>query len=766
ESALPEILPVVAIRDVVMFPNMTLPLSVDREKSIRAIEVALKTNKTVLALAQKNSWYDDPKPADIYHFGVASEVTQYLKMPDGTVRVFLQGVKRAAAKRLYFDAQAGSWFAEIQYIEEIIEKNVEIEALMRQTMEAFESYVKLSRRIIIEAAAFLRQIEDPSRLADTIASNLLIKASERQSILEIANARERLEKTLKVLTSENQILSLEEKIHSKVRTQIDKSQKEYYLSEQMKAIQKELHQKDDFQKEIEEIKKNIKKAGLSEDARIAADKEIVRLEKMAPFSPEATVSRTYLDWLVNLPWDIETKDVLDIKLARKILDEDHYGLEKPKERILEYLAVCKLTKTLNGPILCFVGPPGVGKTSIARSIARSMGRKFTRMSLGGVRDEAEIRGHRRTYIASMPGRIIQSISKAKSRNPVFLLDEIDKMGMDWRGDPAAALLEVLDPEQNKEFTDHYLDLSFDISKVMFITTANSLEGIPYSLRDRLEIIEFTGYTHDEKRSIAQEYLLPRQMKEHGMSQEKLEVSAPALDRMIIEYTKEAGVRNLERETATLCRKAAREFVEMLSRVKVDAVNLNKYLGIPKFSHDAPESNAIGVSTGLAWTEHGGEVLAIEVIKFTGKGNLKMTGKLGNVMQESAQAAMSYIKSKGISRINFAKNDFHVHVPEGAVPKDGPSAGIALATALASLVSKRPVKKGVAMTGEITLTGRVLPIGGLKEKVLAAFREKITTVIFPKGNEKDLEDIPQKVKKEMKLISVSHLDEVLKLALGK
>jgi len=761
-AKLPLILPAVIIRDVVMFPGMALPLSVDREKSVAAIEAALASHKHILAVSQKNASNDDPKPEQIFDFGVVSEISQSLKMPDKTIKVFLQGVARAHVKKLYLDDPTGAWFAEVEYVEENVKSSAALTALMRKTLDEFEQYAKVSRRIAVEGVSFLRQIEDPSKLADTIASNIIIKAEDRQELLETVDVEKRLEKILKLLASEIEILSLEEKIHNKVRGQIEKSQKEYYLNEQMKAIQKELNQKDDFHKELDEIRKKIKKNGMSAEARTAAEKELERLEKMAPFSPEATVSRSYLDWLVNLPWAVSTEDVLDIKAARKILDDDHFGLQKPKERVLEYIAVTKLTKALRGPVLCFVGPPGVGKTSLAKSIARAIGRKFVRMSLGGVRDESEIRGHRRTYIGSLPGRIIQSISKAKSNNPVFLLDEIDKMGSDWRGDPAAALLEVLDPEQNKDFSDHYLDVPFDISKVMFITTANTLEGIPYSLRDRLEIIEFSGYTHDEKLSIAHQYLLPKQVALHGLTDAMISVDDGALNRTVREYTREAGVRSLEQQVGTLCRKAARLYVDEGKKVVIKSDNLPKVLGIPKYIHTRPEENGIGVATGLAWTEAGGEVLTIEVSRFKGKGLLTMTGTLGKVMQESAQAALTCVKSSVAAKADFSKTDLHIHVPEGAVPKDGPSAGITIATALASHMRKKPVKKGIAMTGEITITGRVLPVGGIKEKLLAAYREEVKTVLIPKANEKDLEEIPQKVRDAMKIVSVSTFGDVLKL----
>ena len=764
--SLPTVVPAVAIRDVVMFPGMSLPLSVDREKSIAAVELALNTpEKYILAVSQKNAEIEDPKESDIYHFGVIAQITQNLKMPDGSMKIFLQGLARARVTKLEMNSITGSWFATVEYIEEEEDDSPVVQALMRKVLDEFDHYARVSHRIAVEGVSFLRQINDPSKLADTVASNMLVKAAQRQEILEAVHIKDRLEKILKLITSEVEILGLEEKIHSKVRAQIEKNQKEYYLNEQMKAIQKELSQKDDFQKELDSLRAKIKKNGLPPAAKEAAEKEVDRLAKMAPFSPEATVSRTYLDWLVNMPWNKTTEDVLDLKEAKRILDEDHFGLEKPKERILEYLAVNKLTNSLRGPVLCFAGAPGVGKTSLAKSIARALGRKFVRMSLGGVRDESEIRGHRRTYIGSMPGRIIQGISKAKSSNPVFLLDEIDKMGSDWRGDPAAALLELLDPEQNKEFTDHFLDVPYDVSKVMFITTANSLANIPSTLRDRLEIIDFDGYTEYEKHDIVDKYLLPKQMKMHGLKEGQLEVTHDAVALLMREYVREAGVRNLEREIGSLCRKAAKMIVEGAKKVTVTRENLHDFLGVPRYSNFATEENGVGIATGLAWTSVGGETLSIEATKLPGKGQLILTGMLGNVMKESVRAALTYARSRGYGEgIDFDKTDFHVHFPEGAVPKDGPSAGSVITTALTSLLTGLPVKKHLAMTGEVTITGRILPVGGIKEKFLAAYREGVKTILYPHTNEKDVSEVPERVRKEMTLIPVKHMDEVLPLAL--
>ncbi|MCM2267601.1 MAG: endopeptidase La [Elusimicrobiales bacterium] len=766
ETVYPAALPAIAIRDVVMFPHMALPLSVDRPKSVAAIEAALAGGKHLLALAQKKPAVNDPAPGDLYEYGVVSVISQSLKMPDGTMRVFLEGRRRARVKKISLDSASAYLYAEVEYPEEPAEKSPEVIALMRHAVEIFETYVKLGTRITLDSTAFLAQMEDPAKLSDTIAAHSMFGLPEKQEVLETESPRERLEKLVKFLAKEVEILDIEQKIHTRVKTQIEKSQKEYYLNEQMKAIQKELHQKDDFSKELDELKKRIKAAKMPKEAEAAAEKELARLSKMMPFSPETTVSRTYLDWLVSLPWGVETKDEIDLGKAKKILDEDHFGLKKPKDRVLEYLAVCKLTEKLKGPILCFVGPPGVGKTSIARSIARSMGRNFVRMSLGGVRDESEIRGHRRTYVASMPGRIIQSMKKAKSRNPVFLMDEIDKMGTDWRGDPAAALLEVLDPEQNTEFNDHFLDVPFDISKVMFVATANTLWGIPVSLRDRMEIIDFNGYTHDEKIEIAKKFLIPRQLREHGLKEGSLKIDDKGIDAVIRGYTREAGVRNLNREFASMCRRAARRIVESKAEsVKLTPENVGDFLGVPKFLDTKASYNAVGISTGLAWTENGGEVLAVEAVAVPGKGGLTLTGKLGDVMKESAQAAFSYVRSRELAPAAYVNShNFHVHIPEGAIPKDGPSAGVTMATALASLFSGRAVKKNLSMTGELTLTGRVLPIGGLKEKIIASFRDEINTVLFPKANLKELEEIPSEIRSKMRLHPVERMDEVLELAL--
>ena len=767
----PSRLPLLAVRDVVVFPHMVLPLSVGRAKSIRAIEAAMsQTGKRLAVVAQKDVQLEDPQPSELYETGVLTEVVQFLKMPDGTLKVFLQGLVRARTLSLELSAEKGYWEADLDYPRETARTSAELKALMRHAVEVFEEHAKLTRRVAPDVVTALGRIEDAAQLSDTIAANSLSKSSDRQAVLEMLDVQARLEKVIELLRADIEIIALERKIHTRVKSQIEKTQKEYYLTEQMKAIQKELRQKDDFAQEIEDLRKAIAAAKMPKAALESSLKEVARLEKMMPYSPESTVSRTYLDWIIHLPWSKRTRDNLDIERAHNILEADHYDLKKVKDRILEYLAVCKLTRGLKGPILCFVGPPGVGKTSLGRSIARAVGRKFVRMSLGGVRDEAEIRGHRRTYIGSLPGRIIQSLRKAGTRNPLFLLDEIDKMGMDWRGDPAAALLEVLDPEQNWTFLDHFLDVEFDLSQVMFICTANTLEGIPVSLQDRLEVLRFAGYTHNEKRHIARTYLLPKELKAHGIKPGQVEVTDAALDDAIEEYTREAGVRNLEREMATLARKTAKKFVSEGPRaITIDAKDLHEFLGIPKFHKEKNSFNSVGVSTGLAWTEVGGVTMSIEAVAIPGKGELKLTGKLGSVMVESAQAAFSYLKSiskeLGVPPEAYKDLDYHVHVPEGATPKDGPSAGIAIATALASLMSGRAVLPAIAMTGEITLRGRVLPIGGLKEKVLAAHREGLKTILYPEPNTKDLEDVPPEILSELKMVPVKHIQEVLDLSLS-
>ncbi len=768
---MPNILPLLPVRDLVLFPRMVVPLDVSRTKSVKALEEAMASQHLVFVASQKQAETEDPQENDIFQIGTTAKILELLKMPNGQLKILVEGQSRAEVQQ--FRSMNGHGFIEVDVaiLEEKIEITPAVVALMRQCAQLFEQYVKLNRKISIETALSLKTLEDPARFADVIASNLLIKMSDKQPLLELANPEARMQRIAEILHAEIEILNIERRIHNRVRTQIEKTQKEYYLNEQMKAIQKELRQKDDSTKEMDELREKIKAAQMTLEATEAAEKEVTRLEKMMPFSPESTVIRTYLDWLLALPWTRLSEDHLDLASAQTILDEDHYGLDKTKERIVEYLAVLQLVKKIKGPILCFVGPPGVGKTSVARSIARAMGREFAKMALGGVRDEAEIRGHRRTYIGSLPGRVIQSIRKAKTKNPVLLLDEIDKMGTDWRGDPSSALLEVLDPEQNKAFMDHFLDVGFDLSEVFFICTANTLYNIPPSLQDRLEIIRFSGYTEEEKLRIAQDHLLPKQLKDHGLDPHDVTLSKEAIRTLIHEYTREAGVRALERCIATFCRKIAKTLVENhLERpYTAKEEDVRKLLGVPEFSKEKAADNNVGVSTGLAWTEHGGETLAIEVAKMPGKGKLFLTGKLGEVMQESAQAALSFIRANAkkwhIKDSSFKTQDYHIHVPEGATPKDGPSAGTAIATALLSAMTDRPVKKKMAMTGEITLHGRVLPIGGLKEKSLAAYREGMDTVLFPEGNKKDLAEIPEDIKSRLKMVPVKHMEQVLSLALG-
>ncbi|MBZ4687294.1 MAG: ATP-dependent Lon protease [Clostridia bacterium] len=762
-------LPLLPLRGVLVFPYMVIHLDVGRERSVEAIDKAMVEDREIVLAMQKEAQTDDPTENDIYKTGTVAEIKQLLKLPGGTIRVLVEGICRAQIKEFTaFDP-----YIEVEYekLEDDEEKNLEIEALMRNLISKFEEYVKISKKIPPETVVSVVTIEDPGRLVDVIASHLILKITDKQAILETRDIKKRLELACQILSKEIEILELERKINNRVRKQMEKTQKEYYLREQMKAIQKELGEKDDKLSEIEELREQIEKVKMPKEAKEKALKELERLEKMPPMVAEATVVRNYLDWMLSLPWNKQTKDTIDIKKAEKILEEDHYGLKKPKERILEYLAIRKLAKKMKGPILCFVGPPGVGKTSLAKSIARALNRKFIRMSLGGVRDEAEIRGHRKTYVGAMPGRIIQSIKQAGTKNPVFLLDEIDKMGHDFRGDPASALLEVLDPEQNTTFRDHYIEADFDLSKVMFITTANVTHTIPAPLLDRMEMIYIPGYTELEKLKIAQNYLIPKQLKEHGLKGSQLEISENALRRIIREYTRESGVRNLEREIATICRKTARNIVVGdTDKGIITAKNVEKYLGVPRYRYGVAErEDEVGTVTGLAWTQTGGDILTIEATVLPGKGNLTLTGKLGDVMKESAYAGYSYIRSRakelGIDPNFYEKYDIHIHVPEGAIPKDGPSAGITMAIAMASALSGYKVKKEVAMTGEITLRGKVLPIGGLKEKSLAAHRAGIKKILFPKDNEKNLEDIPSTVKRKIEFIPVEHMDEVLNLALG-
>ncbi|MDR2191959.1 MAG: endopeptidase La [Endomicrobium sp.] len=769
-TKIPDALPLLPVRDIILYPAMVLPLAVGREKSVRALEEAMASNRLIFVVTQKNIQTEDPGPNDIYAIGTVCEVLQILKMPDGALKALVEGICRAQWTEFKL-SDRGYIEVGVNVYDEKTEKTPESEAAMRRASALFEQYVKLNPRMPMEISISINNITDPARLADTIASHLSIKNSDKQIILELVNPIERLEKIIHILNAEIEILNIERRIQNRVRNQIEKTQKEYYLTEQMKAIQKELKQKDDAQKDLDELREKIKKTKMSQPARDAAEKEFARLEKMMPMSPEATVIRTYLDWILELPWEKSTADNLDLKRAKEILDQDHYGLEKVKDRILEYLAVLSRVQKIKGPILCFIGPPGVGKTSIAKSVARSLGRNFVRISMGGVRDEAEIRGHRRTYIGSMPGKIIQSMKKASSNNPVFILDEIDKIGADWRGDPSSALLEVLDPEQNYAFGDHYLDVDFDLSKVMFITTANSLHNIPNTLLDRLELIRFSGYTDEEKLHITKDFIIPKQLSEHGLTNEEFIYDDGTINAVIKNYTREAGVRNLNREIANLCRKVAKDlaFDGSLKSIKITSENIFKYLGVPVFERERIAENDIGVVTGLAWTEVGGETLTIEVNKMKGKGAMTLTGKLGDVMKESAHAALTYVRScaakLGIAEDFFANTDFHVHVPEGAVPKDGPSAGIALTTALASVSMNKPVKKKLAMTGEVTLRGRVLGIGGLKEKVLAAYREGVKTILFPEINKKDLAEIPKDIKDKIEMIPVSHMDEVIKYAIN-
>lgn len=767
-----ETLPLLPLRDVVIFPYMVAPLFVGREKSIRALEEAMKKKKEIFLVAQKDAKINDPTEKDIHDIGTIGTIVQMLRLPDGTVKVLVEGKNRACVRN--YLPNKDYIMVEVENIPERDDGGVATEALIRTLVTSFENYVKFNKKIPSEVLVTISSIEEPGRLSDTISSHLSFKLADKQEILETINPTERLEKLYEKIQSEVEIMQIEKKIRGRVKKQMEKAQKEYYLTEQMRAIQKELGEKDDLKSEIQEFEDKLKKKKMSKEAEQKVKKEIKKLKQMSPMSAEATVGRNYIDWLLSIPWkDDKTEDRIDIDKAHSILEEDHFGLEKPKERILEYLAVQALTNKIKGPILCFVGPPGVGKTSLAKSIARSMGRKFVRVSLGGVRDEAEIRGHRRTYIGALPGKIIQGVKKAGTNNPVFLLDEIDKLGMDFRGDPASALLEALDPEQNLFFNDHYLEVDYDLSNVMFITTANVLHTIPWALQDRMEIIRISGYTEDEKLEISKKFLVPKQREAHGLKEENLKISDNTILDVIRYYTREAGVRTLEREIANLCRKAARDVVKKgrdhIVKLTPAVIKKENYLGIPKFKHgEIEEKDHIGMSTGLAWTEVGGELLTIEVLIVPGKGNFTVTGKLGEVMQESTQAAMSYVRSRaeklGLDRGFHQKVDIHIHVPEGATPKDGPSAGIAISTAIVSALIKKPVKHDLAMTGEITLRGRVLPIGGLKEKILAAHRGKVKTVIIPQDNEKDLKEIRESILKDMKIKIVEHMDEVLEAAI--
>ncbi|HOP74744.1 MAG TPA: endopeptidase La [Bacillota bacterium] len=763
-----ETLPLLPLRGMIVFPYMVVPLDVGREKSINALEAAMVNERLIVLAAQRQAKVNEPNQDDIYSVGTVAEIKQLLKLPDGTIRVLVEGLYRVRiVEYLQFDPYYSVRLAEV---EETNEKDSEIEALVRSTLFHFEQYTKLNKKSPPEVLSSVLTIDDPARLADVIASHLNLKVEEKQSILEAFSAKERLETLCGILMKEIDILELERKIHLRVRKQMEKTQKEYYLREQMKAIQKELGEADERAAEVEELRSKLAELKLPQEADEKVKKELERLAKMPPLAAEAVVVRNYIDWVLSLPWNTLTEDRLDLQTAEAILNEDHFGLEKVKERILEYLAVCQLTKELKGPILCLIGPPGVGKTSLAKSVARALNRKFVRFSLGGVRDEAEIRGHRRTYVGAMPGKIIQIMKQAGSRNPVILLDEIDKMSTDFRGDPSAALLEVLDPEQNSNFGDHYLEIPFDLSKVLFMTTANVWHTIPRPLLDRMEVINLSGYTEVEKVEIAKRHLLPKQAKDHGLSRKTLVVADEVLHRIINEYTRESGVRGLERQLANLCRKATKEIVQGTKRtVRVTPKNLEKFLGAPKYRYNLAETtDQIGLATGLAWTEVGGDMLSIEVLLVKGKGALILTGKLGEVMRESAQAAFSYIRSRakelGIEEDFHERYDVHIHVPEGAIPKDGPSAGITIATAIVSALTNRPVRKEVAMTGEITLRGRVLPIGGLKEKVLAAHRGGIKKVLVPKENKKDLEDIPANIAAEIEIVLVESMDEVWREAL--
>jgi ATP-dependent Lon protease len=761
--------PMLPLRDIVIFPHMVVPLFIGRERSIHALEYAMGQEKFILLCSQKDPRKDEPKENEVHRVGTLAAILQLLRLPDGTVKVLVEGKSRATVQQ-YLPI---STFFQVD-AEELLETweiTPETEALRRTVTVGFETYAKLNKKVPQEALQSIQGLEDPGRLADIVSGHLAIKTEEKQGLLETLDANRRLEAVLAYLNRENEILQIEGRIKNRVKKQMEKTQREYYLNEQMRAIQKEMGEKEDLKGEIQDLERRIRRKKMSVEGTAKVKHELKKLKLMSPMSAEATVSRNYIDWLLSLPWYEKTRDKHNLDEAEKILHEDHYGLDKPKERILEHLAVQSLVKKLKGPILCLVGPPGVGKTSLAKSVARALGRNFVRLSLGGVRDEAEIRGHRRTYIGALPGKIIQSLKKAKSNNPVFCLDEVDKMSTDFRGDPSAALLEVLDPEQNFAFNDHYLDVDYDLSEVMFITTANNLYSIPAPLQDRMEIIRLPGYTEVEKMHIAEHFLIPKQCTANGLERKNIQFSENSVLTVIRQYTREAGVRNLEREIASIIRKVAREVASKGKdhQVKVNSQAVAKYLGVPKFRFGrTEEADEVGLTTGLAWTEFGGELLQTEVVVLPGRGKLLITGKLGEVMQESAQAALSYVRSKaanlGLPVDFYRKIDIHVHVPEGAIPKDGPSAGITIATCIVSALLRIPVHRDVAMTGEITLRGRVLPIGGLKEKIIAAHRHQMKTVLIPRDNEKDIKEIPARILKTVELVSVDHMDEVLKKAL--
>ncbi len=774
----PEVYPLLPLRDVVVFPYMVVPLFVGRKKSIRAIEEAMLKNRKIILCSQKQAKTDDPEAEELFETGTIAEILQLLKLPDGILKILVEGTTRVKIKSFtkldeYFEVEGERIITEDR-------KSIELQALMRNVITLFEQYVKLNKKIPLEVIMVANNVEEPGRLADIITAHLNLKVEEKQEVLEAFDPRERLEKIASILNRELEIMMVEKKIRGQVRKQMEQIQKEYYLREQMKAIQKELGDADERTEEVEELKAAIAKAGMPEEAREKADKELAKLTKMPPGSAEATVSRNYIDWLVALPWKKQTRDRIDLEKCQEILDEDHFGLKKVKERILEYLAVCRLKKSIKGPILCLIGPPGVGKTSLGKSIARALNRKFARISLGGMRDEAEIRGHRRTYIGAMPGRIIQALRDTGSRNPVILLDEIDKMGMDFRGDPSSALLEALDPEQNYTFSDHYMATPFDLSKVLFLTTANVPHTIPGPLRDRLEVVYLPGYTEEEKVQISQKYLVPKQKEANGIDRHDIEVEESAIVEVIRKFTREAGVRNLERELASVCRKVARDIVlgklgniedkSAKIKLKISDASIESYLGIPKYHNDKLEGkDDIGLVNGLAWTEVGGTTLPIEVVVMPGRGKIILTGSLGDVMKESAHASLSYLRSHAdeikMRPIDYDSIDLHIHFPEGAVPKDGPSAGIAISTAIYSALNEVPVRNDFAMTGEITLRGRVLPVGGIKEKLLAAHRQNITNIILSNDNEKELEEVPPQILKNLTIHKVALASEVLKLALN-